>query len=270
MIDRLRQQILDYDPDVIHAHNIVAAVAASRSDYPTVYDDHEWWSNMSSMYINTSDLLRLPARAIIMLRMRRWEREIVSKHPTFVTNERVAIEQRKKYPWVEPLNNYPLLSEIEHIRNTNDRKGLVYVGNDFSSPFFGRHRDMKGLRDILDFDIVTGMTHREMLSVLITKRVGLIPWRPVAFSWWVSPNKLYEYLHCGLPVVTNHQIKHGEGQDIPYVYAFRRLDYGDIHDVIQQAELAHPDEIMAFARENFILDRLKETVMSAYEEALSN
>jgi hypothetical protein len=38
------KKIDEIGPDVVHAHNIVAAIMMLDTEYPVVYNDHECWS----------------------------------------------------------------------------------------------------------------------------------------------------------------------------------------------------------------------------------
>ena len=107
---QLERVLKETRPDVVHAHNIFSAKMVSEFGIPFVYDDHEFWpiyvkrqseiSKQNQQSVQTSSgawpramvrkILRefLASRAIKL--WTRWEREIVSSHPTITVSEQIA------------------------------------------------------------------------------------------------------------------------------------------------------------------------------------
>ncbi len=125
---------------------------------------------------------------------------------------------------------------------------------------------MTGIREILEFKIVSGLPHKEMMNELAKYNIGLVPFRPHPFQRKCSLNKMYEYLHAGLQVVlTANFIEMLEKPS--YVHTFN--DYDDIAETIDSIPEEDPNEIMEYAREHFIWDSQEDVIKSAYAKALN-
>jgi len=157
----------------------------------------------------------------------------------------------------------PFLREVEWLENPPSRQGMVFMGSDFSWRRFVPMRDMTGLRNILEFDIVNGLPHREMMMKLATYKIGLMPYLPHPFQRDANPNKVYEYLHAGLQIVFNQNYSNLFNKN-PYVHIFN--DYGDIAEVVDSIPDIDSWQIMQHAREKYIWDNSVNVVKNAYRQ----
>jgi hypothetical protein len=121
---------------------------------------------------------------------------------------------------------------------------------------------MFGLREILDFDIVSGLPYREMMKNLAKYRIGLTPYRPHPFQLVCNPSKNYEYLHAGLQVLLQENFS-PRFEDNRFVHIFR--DYDGILNVVDSIHEANPERIMEMTRDRYIWEMGENAVVSAYK-----
>jgi len=251
------------NPDVIHAHNVWVARFLLGTDYPVIYDDHEYWSKqMRNLKVKGRKrwLTYQPSKILMPV----WEKKLLSKYPTLTTTENTAKEHRRICKWVGVTRNVPSMKQIEKLELVPKREGLVYTGSDFALSEFLPYRDMIGLKELLDFDIVTGFTHREMMEALMKYEIGLTPWLPHPWHRFSDANRNYEYLHTGLQVIVNTEIK-SLFRDDPFVHAFK--DYSDIVSVIDSIETRDSQVIMEHARKKYVWENQSKTIKEAYSLA---
>ncbi len=259
------REIRQLNPDVIHAHNAIIAHFLLGTDYPTIYDDHEYWSHQVFKYAERKLPRGIASRPLMYL-LPKWERDLLSSYPTLTTNELVAEEHRRYGGWVGVTQNVPTVEEVDGLPNPSSREGLVYVGNDFRLDKFVQHRNMSGLQEVLKFDIIWGLTHREMMEKLTSYKIGLTPWRMHPFHKYCVPNKTYEYMHAGLQVVLNKAMK-GQFQNEAFVHNFN--NYCDIEQTIDAIPDINPVEIIKHARGKYIWQNQERVILESYERALS-
>ena len=250
-------------PDILHANDVIAAKMAFRTNFPTVFDDHEYMSHQIPYFTKRRMPRGLASKPFVML-IPKWELKALKRYPTITVSEMVADDHRKFSRWVGVTPNVPTLREIEDIPKRESRNGLVYVGNDFNTEGFYSLRDMIGLRDIVEFDVITGFSHNEMMNQLTKYRIGLTPWKQVPQHYYASSNKTYEYLHAGLQVVTNRLLARVFSSN-PYVHVFR--DYSDIVSVIERVPDVDPAKIMDYAREHYTWEKHEHVIREAYKQA---
>jgi len=250
-------------PDIIHAHNVIVGHFLLDTDYPVVFDDHENLSQQRSVFMSRSFIRRNMARLLLHY-IPKWEVEMAKKYPILTVSEGTTTIYKEHSTRIGVVNNIPLLREVEWLENNPNRQGMVFAGGDFSRPKFIPMRNMTGLRDILDFDIVNNLPHREMMQKLTNYKIGLMPYLPHPFHHVASPNKPYEYLHAGLQIIFNPNYSHLFGNN-PYVHLFN--DFTDIKDVANSVPDVDSLEIMKHARENYIWEKSEEAVKTAYKQA---
>jgi hypothetical protein len=250
-------------PDVVHANNIIAGHFLLDTDYHVVFDDHENLSRQKFVFMSRSFLRRNFARFLVR-KLPIWEREMALRYPVLTTCEGACDIYKPYTSRIGVVNNKPWLREVEWLENPPNRQGLVYMGNDFAQSRFVPMRDMTGLDKLLKFDIVTGLTQRDMMTELAKHKIGLLPYLPHPFQVDCNPNKGYEYLHAGLQVVLNTNYKNLFPGN-PYVHLFK--DYGNIVDVVKSVPDVDASEIMMHARENYIWDKSVDVVKQAYKQA---
>jgi hypothetical protein len=248
-------------PDVVHANNVIVGHFLLDSELPTIFDDHEVLSNQPFMYASRPFIRRMAAK-VLWRQLPKWEKDMALRFPIITISEGLANYYRQYSSNVEVVVNTPSLKEVEWLENVPQRKGLVYIGGDFSLKKFNPYRDMSGLRDLLEFDIISGFPHDEMMKRLTHYRIGLTPFKPHPFQVLCNSNKNYEYLHAGLQVVLQRNFSHTFIDD-PYVHPF--LDYTDIVDVINAVPEMDPEEIMKHARNRYVWENQEQIILNAYK-----
>ena len=161
----------------------------------------------------------------------RWEREIVSSHPTITVSEQIAAELRTNYDaknvFVVP--NFPMYSEVKDFEKPrfHDNLSSVYAGGD------GHNIDQVSIARIsTDFDntflqndignlVIIGwnnnsssdkirymgfLPRQAMFQEMFSHSIGMIPWKHHWSHVYISPNKAYEYAHAGLFVACTSSI----------------------------------------------------------------
>ena len=242
------------NPDVIHAHNIFSAKMISEFGLPFVYDDHEYWSrhsiflneivNMRSQRndkarellnsdISINYLIKIRRRLINKYAIRlwtKWEREIVSSHPTITVSDQIARELRANYNTNKVLvvPNFPMKSEVKDIEKPefHNRLSCVYAGGDGHNIDKYPHRNIDDLdKTFIDNDIgdlaIIGWSNKSsgkikymgfyprqhMYKEMFNHSIGLIPFKRHWSHVYINPNKAYEYAHAGLFVMCTSSFK---------------------------------------------------------------
>lgn len=262
---RWKKKLDSLKPDVVIAHDIIAAKFLLGSNHAVVYDDREFWSlslqtgagrkSTPSYKIQSS-----PFRKMVPL----WERKLLNRYPSLVTHEAVAKNHRKYGKWVGVAWNFPLLKMVDGLNLESDRKGAVYSGCDFKSGLFKTHRDMTGLNDVIDFDVICGVPHREMMQLLTRYQVGLTPWHPHPVLPYKDQNRNYEYLHAGLQVIVNEQIA-PRFKDCPYVQSFS--NYSILKEMLENIQNPDPSKISEYAKSNYLWDFNKSIILESVKVA---
>lgn len=256
-------EIESFNPDIVHAHNILAGHFLLSTELPVVFDDHEVLSKQPFMYASRPFIRRMAAK-VIWREFPKWEKEMAERFPVITISEGLANYYRQFSSNVGVAVNTPTLSEIEWLENPPEREGMVYIGSDFSLPKFNPYRDMSGLQDLLKFEIVNGLPHNEMMERITHFRIGLTPFKPHPFQCLCNSNKNYEYLHAGLQVVLQKNFAHIFTED-PYVHPF--TDYSEIVAVVETVPEKDPDEIMKHAREQYVWENQEKIYLEAYKSA---
>jgi len=252
-------------PDVIHAHNPIVGHFLLDTDYPVIYDDHEYWSKQIFKFKERKLPRGIISQSQVYL-VPKWEDKLLRRYPVITTTENAAIEHRRKSRWVGVTRNVPMLQQIENLPEAETRQGNVYTGNDFNRPYFLPHRDMSGLRKYIRFDIISGETHRIMMEKLMHYMVGLTPWKPHPWHPFSDANRNYEYMHAGLQVIVNNVMKKIFNTD-PFVHAFN--NYEEIPSIIENLDETDTSRIMKYANQNYLWENQEDTIRKAYEIAMN-
>jgi len=212
-------------PDLVHAHNIVAAKLISEFSIPFIFDDHEYWSMQCKIRASK----RKPQRMFIKWLWSRWEKEVLQKALATITVSKTISEEHKRlcsYVYVAP--NFPSLIETKLLRldfSNNKKLSSIYVGlADFSISKKHRpapHRDTEGVLEIFNsskagmitvigdphllssknINSIGILPHERTLKELTKHHIGLLPWKKHWYHKYCNPNKPYEYAHAGLLVI---------------------------------------------------------------------
>ena len=310
---QLEGVIKETRPDVIHAHNIFSAKMVSEFGIPFVYDDHEFWpiyvkrqsevSKQSQHRVQRSSsawpramvrkILRefLASRAIKL--WTRWEREIVSSHPTITVSEQIAAELRTNYHaknvFVVP--NFPMYSEVKDFEKPRflDSLSSVYAGGD------GHNIDKYPSKNIDGFDntfiqkdignlVIIGwddksssnkvryrgfLPRQDMFREMSNHSVGIIPFSRHWSHVYISPNKAYEYPHAGLVVLTTSGFE--PVKDILKEHCVTFENYADMASKLmyfrETMDELHKKRLQIFdyARDNLIWEKNENNIIEAYK-----
>jgi len=242
--------IREVKPDIVHAHNIFSAKMCLELKTPFVYDDHEFWSKQSVMLNEIagkisigraslkSNVFRVPKlvmRKTINKNIERlwtkWEKEVVSSHPTIVVSEQIANELKliSGSTRVFVVENFPLASEVKGFEAPVYQNELssVYAGVDGNYKGKQANRDIDGLPNLFVDNKIGSLTiigwkdetsntsinyagllpRHEMFQEMSKHSIGLIPWKKHWSHSFVNPNKAYEYAHAGLFVMCTSSFK---------------------------------------------------------------
>lgn len=286
-------------PDIVHAHNIVAARLAYESHVNFIYDDHEYWSKSSRLtdYTALNPLVRLEkrlAKAHASRLWSSWEREIISEAPVLTISDTVADDHRKLGKDVFVVPNMPNALEIPKDQSLAKRPEVlssVYVGKELSSITARRERDVSGLMDLFSsadrgklavigddnlegksyVDSIGFLDHMSMMKELTKYHVGLIPWKPFWIHKYSNPNKAYEYVNAGLLVLATFDLTNV--LDTLGSYCMSILSYedlakqlGDLKGKLSELD-GKRDAIIKFARANCVWEKYENRVFEAYSLA---
>ena len=245
LVDRM----VFYRPDVIHAHDLprlrAAVVAKQKLGVPVVYDAHELYPEIGTLTPKEQKRLKRQER-----------RYIKQADATITVNGFIADEMAKRYEIEPPhviLNatNWP--AHLDRNRHwdrfrphfgipSEDRillfqgwmsftRGLQplvhameHVADDIHLVFMGYGEARPELEEISRMIGVAGRVHfmdavsqDVLLSWTASADAGIIPYQPVDINnYYSSPNKLFEFIQAGLPIIANdlpflREIVEGEG-----------------------------------------------------------
>jgi glycosyltransferase involved in cell wall biosynthesis len=236
--EQLASRAAYYRPDVVHAHDLPqlrgGLVAARRLGVPFVYDAHELYPEIGTLTKRQQD------------RLGRLERRLMPKcDATITVNPYIAAEMAKRYR-VRPPN--VILNAIDPVdvgpreRRFHEMLGLaendrVLLFQGWMSPTRGLdllidavararphvHLVLMGYGDMADellahaarlgigerVHMVPAVPQDELLYWTQAADAGVIPYPAVDLNHrFCSPNKLFEFIQAGLPIVAN---------DLPYL-----------------------------------------------------
>jgi hypothetical protein len=215
---QLEKIISQARPDIVHAHNIFSAKMISQFDYPFVYDDHEYWSQLSKMLSEMVDklfsrhtsakdlipsvLIGLPRKIRRILINQhaislwtKWEKQLVSSVPTITAQGEVAaaeLRSRNNSKKVFVVPNFPMKSETQDlaIPYKQTRLSSVYAGSD------GLNLQMMPCRNI--HGIIKTFTDHNIgpLSIIGWKSKSEHP--KIRYTGFLPRREMYEemYNHC--------------------------------------------------------------------------
>lgn len=308
---QLDKVLKETKPDLIHAHNIFSAKMISEFELPFVYDDHEYWSEQSKVlaekYMNEQFLNSIrsgfPTKtfrrlAIKFLRKRsiklwsKWEKEIVSSHPTITVSGEIAKQLRNKYiaKKIFVVPNFPIKVEVQNFKSPqlHGKLSSVYAGSEPAVTTIPTHRNIGGLSNIFlrynigDLTIIgwssqsssdkiryMGFLSRQaMFQEMFNHSVGLVPWKKHWSHFFVSPNKPYEYAHAGLFVICTSSLRVIRETLKEHCITFE--DYEDLASKLIYFK-ENLDElytkrlkVFSYARDNLIWEKSERNILDAY------
>ena len=226
-VNAVYREALIQDADIYHFHDpelLRIALKLKRKGKVVIYDIHEDVPKqiLSKHWINKY------LRKLVSNLFKSYENYIASRLDYLITATPV-IEQifKQVNPNTIAINNYPLESEYGSISNWSDKKRQIcYVGG------ISQIRGLKELIDSLEFvksdvrlllagkfspasfeqelktlkgwekvDFV-GLVGRERLTELLAESmIGMVTFLPVPNHIDAQPNKMFEYMSSGIPVI---------------------------------------------------------------------
>ena len=237
---RLLAAALSVRADVYHAHDLdallVGALAAGALGTRLVYDAHELWLESSRYKMSTPPLDRLRYRLTERLLLPRADAVIAVTPSRGRAMKRMYPDDIRRMAIVE--NSTPRLETLPVPRNLRDRLGIprgafvalyqgiicpgrgleellaaartlrgrgiyvVVVGHDAWQGTLQRLAAEMGVDDIVRFH--PPVPSEELASITVAADAGLILFRNVCLNNYYSlPNKLYEYMMAGIPIVAS-------------------------------------------------------------------
>lgn len=289
--------VSEVKPDVIHAHNIVAAKLTYECRFSFIYDDHEYWSKSATLMGQGGPAKKLGrrfSRAYASRSWRKWETEIVASVPVITVSETIAAEHRKLGKKVAVVPNMPSSLELPENPLSEKRSDVlssVYIGRETSAPNPHPVRDISGLANLFTRDnigklVVLGdeklatkppvystgfLDHIAMMKELTHHYVGLIPWKPFWFHHYCNPNKAYEYVHAGMRVLATYDLtpvlETLSSNCVPIKnYDDLAAKLAELKNKLDDLE-ATRGEIIRFAREHCMWERFEGKIFDAYSLA---
>lgn len=279
-------------PDIIHAHNIFVAYHSLNFGIPMVLDDHELYS--IEIRAN-SENLSWKRKSITQIKERlwkKWEKKIGEKHPIITVSKTIAKHHKKYCKNVYVVPNYPRKDSIE-MKNfneaTNGNLCSVYLGTDLEDA--NSIRNIRGLHEIFSEEKNAGFLKRIGVSLPNNSKIqsygfipirevyqimqnychiGLLPWRHHWFHGYCCPNKVFEYVHNGLWLITIDDLT-------PVIDDFGKYcDKFDSYDNLSsllEFYNQNPDDlnkkrraVLNFAKNNLVWEKNDDNILDAYKK----
>jgi len=184
----VRKQVRDFQ--AIHIHDLpLAKVGTFFPGYLLTLDLHENYPSLLSL--SHKHFLH---RLIFSKRLwYRYERRMVARYRNVIVVCREMQHRLGKGVIVENTPDRKVLN----IDTNTDRLTLLYIGS-------LKNRNLERISDIcqemdIDFTIISG---QDLSKIIIKANIGIIPYIESEQFDCSSPNKLFEYMQAGLPVVS--------------------------------------------------------------------
>ena len=294
---RIRAIIEETRPDIIHAHNIYSGKMALQLKLPFVYDDHEYWSKQASLTgirRNSSFFTRMPrtlARHYVQRLWSSWEEEIVTTTPVITVSESIIDDFKARYQndKLFLLPNFPTRMEIQDFGQPRKHTKLIsiYAGVEALHKNVP-HRNIDGFPELFESNDIgglvligpkaqssakvryTGFLKREdMFSEMANGSIGILPWKKHWFHQYANPNKVYEYAHAGLFVISTSSLKM-----VTNALKENCATFDDYECLVSQLQTMNDDldelynkriKIFEFARSNLVWEIYERNIFSAYQ-----
>lgn len=266
----IKNRILFYEPDIIHIHDLPylksGVVAKGILKNKIIYDAHEIYPEIYSLTpIQKRHLSNLEKKLIkkcdVVITVNPFIADVMSeryniKSPEIILN---AIEIPRDFPYQ---NNNDFLKEFFHIPKEHKillfqgwlsgERGLITLLNAIKRLPENIHLIYMGYGNIQTelvkitndnnlkgrFHIKDTIPQDELLYWTASADAGIIPYQPIDINHiYCSPNKLYEYIEAGLPIIAN---------DLPYLtQVVKDEGFGVVH------KLSCEDDFIAAILEMF-------------------
>lgn len=218
---------MEIDADLYHFHDpemISTGLKIKKNGKKVVFDSHEDFASdlLTKSYIPL--FLRYP----MSLAFRMYDYFVCKKFDTIVTATNAISELYKKRGCkTVVINNYPIIEELSVPSVPKERiacfvgaqtpiRGIVELVNAIekieniqlylagpvvNEAFKNELKSLPGWSKVVDLGVIS---REEVGSILAKSNVGLVTYLPAPNHTDAQPNKLFEYMSVGLPVVASH------------------------------------------------------------------
>ncbi len=220
---------LEIDADIYHFHDpelLPFALKLKRKGKKVIYDIHEDVPKtiLAKFWINKY------LRGTISFFFKKFENYVASRLDyLFTATDTISDRFKKVNKNTATINNYPLLSELVEVSSWNDKKREVcYIGaithirgleplvkavNKSDSvklnlagafdqqSFEERLKSLEEWKSVNDFGLVDRSMTRKIMG---DSKIGLVTFFPVPNHVDAQPNKMFEYMSAGIPVIGSH------------------------------------------------------------------
>ncbi|MFW9856156.1 MAG: glycosyltransferase [Candidatus Thorarchaeota archaeon] len=294
--DMIEKTIIEFDPDVIHAHNIYFLnfinrfLTKTKSVTPIVYNDHEYWSKsmqiISSAFFSSLNWFRAIRTRYRSWIYQKWEKKFVHNRTVLTVSKKIAEAHEENYnpSFVSYIPNMPTLKECSAINLVERRKQktVVYIGSDFTVKNvpcrntgtileeWTKQKPAKliliGDSNIQSDDVITSLgtiPHISLYHHASMAHFGALAYLPHHFHEYISPNKIYIYIHAGaLPILP---------KSVPFEVDVPRFSSTpEFLEILHNHSIPDANELRSIAAESLIADNYLGTLKEAYEDAFSH
>lgn len=221
------KSVFKYKPDAVHFHDpelLPAALFLRLFGFTTVYDAHE------DFPAQTLSKYWLPEKK--RLNLAKWAARYVNfctkrMHQIIAATPRIKSELEKNNQYIDIVNNYPKLDEFPEIIPWEDRESkIIFIGgatrirgfvelvdslSQCKVPLdFAGEIDPPELREELEklegWQYVTELgflPRKETALALGTSKIGIVTYKPEPNHLHAQPNKIFEYMAAGIPMVVS-------------------------------------------------------------------
>ncbi|WBF52127.1 glycosyltransferase [Macrococcoides canis] len=253
---KLINHLKKFNPDVIHANDfdmLFFAYFVKKKNQNLIYDAHE-------IYAKNGMISKVPllSKIIVML-----EKHMMKKVNHFVTVSNAAKEyyQSKGYK-LEPvvITNAPIKREFQKLEKNKKfeaiYQGIVSEGRGYEEfaesacytdaqvtirgygPTMGKISDIKNKYSLENLKIEDPVEMDEMIRAASRSHVGIVMTKPISENYeYTVSNKLFEYLHAGIPVILSPVKEH--------IYLNDKYNIGIIVDQITPEKIANAINLLS-------------------------
>ncbi|PKF46219.1 capsular biosynthesis protein [Macrococcoides caseolyticum] len=269
---KLINYLKKFNPDVIHANDfdmLFFAYFVKKKNQNLIYDAHE-------IYAKNGMISKVPilSKIIVML-----EKHMMKKVNHFVTVSNAAKEyyQTKGYK-LEPvvITNAPIKREFQKLEKNKKfeavYQGIVSEGRGYEEfaesarfteaqvtirgygPTMGKISDIKNKYSLENLKIEDPVEMDEMIRAASRSHVGIVMTKPISENYeYTVSNKLFEYLHAGIPVILSPVKEH--------IYLNNIYKFGIVIDEVTPSKIA--DAISRLKNDEELYKELEENAIKA-------
>lgn len=210
-------------PDVLHAHDLIAAKACSDLNLPFIYDDHEYWSRQVRNRGVSKKRHRITNLYLVPL-YDRWEKEVLENATAIMAVSETQAEDHRSYnQQVFTMPNFLTEYEIEQIpplsQPDNSLNSVIIIRDkthyepNFINLLSNFVRNNKSFLTVIGYfqyklpgiEYQGILPHLDVIKSLPKFHIGLLTPQKSSrvggyYKYW-SPNRVFLYAHCGVTPV---------------------------------------------------------------------